>query len=197
MLVSEFKALATAQKAVIKLQPQDEILSEVMIRPRDMKSKILGNEFDSPSITAGFTSDDLGSEIGTVMKLKDGKDYYLKNCGFNFGRVDYDSIIFRINIYNIKNGLPGDLLHQLPIYITVYRDQRSAEVDLRPYNLHIDQDFILSLEWVQDLPEKTKSLMFCAGFFGNKVVYRQVAEDVWRDFPIGIGMWCDAEYEKH
>jgi hypothetical protein len=73
MLVSEFKALATAQKAVIKLQPQDEILSEVMIRPRDMKSKILGNEFDSPSITAGFTSDDLGSEIGTVMKLKDGK----------------------------------------------------------------------------------------------------------------------------
>ena len=197
MLVSEFKALATAQKAVIKLQPQDEILSEVMIRPRDMKSKILGNEFDSPSITAGFTSDDLGSEIGTVMKLKDGKDYYLKNCGFNFERVDYDSIIFRINIYNIKNGLPGDLLHQLPIYITVYRDQRSAEVDLRPYNLHIDQDFILSLEWVQDLPEKTKSLMFCAGFFGNKVVYRQVAEDVWRDFPIGIGMWCDAEYEKH
>ena len=70
-------------------------------------------------------------------------------------------------------------------------------MDLRPYNLHIDQDFILSLEWVQDLPEKTKSLMFCAGFFGNKVVYRQVAEDVWRDFPIGIGMWCDAEYEKH
>jgi len=38
--------------------------------------------------------------------------------------------------------------------------------------------------------------MFCAGFFGNKIVYRQTAQDIWRDFPVGIGMWCAAEYEK-
>jgi hypothetical protein len=196
ILVSDLKAMTKTNYIEIQLEPREEEIGEVLIRPREMKSKMLGNEFNSNAVIAGFTSDDLGSEIGTVMKVKDDKEYYLKSCGVNFARVDYDSIIFRINIYALENGLPGTLLHQIPIYVTVYRDQKSIEIDLRPYAIEISDDFVLGLEWVQDLPEKTKSVMFCAGFFGNKVVYRQTAQDIWRDFPIGIGMWCEAEYEK-
>lgn len=196
ILVSEFKAMTKTNYVAIQLSPREEEIASVLIRPREMKSKVLGNTFDSPAVIAGFTSDDLGSEIGTVMKVKDNKAYYLKSCGVNFARVDYDSIIFRINIYALENGLPGTLKHQLPIYVTVYRDQKNAEIDLRPYAIEISDDFVLGLEWVQDLPEKTKSVMFCAGFFGSKVVYRQTAQDIWRGFPIGIGIWCEAEYEK-
>ncbi len=87
-------------------------------------------------------------------------------------------IFFRVNIYSLENGLPGKLLQQLPIYVTAYRNQRNVIVDLKPYGITVDDDFVLSLEWLQDLPDKTKAVMFCAGFFGNKIVYRQVAQSV-------------------
>lgn len=196
LAVSTFKTQAAQTPVTISLQADEKQLEAVVIRPRNMKNAMLGNEYNSPSISAGFTTDDLGSELGTVMKVKDGKEYYLLSCGINFAKVNYDSIIFRVNIYALENGLPGQLLHQLPIYVTVYRDQKSAEIDLKQYNIKVDDDFVLSLEWLQDLPDKTKAVMFCAGFFGNKIVYRQTAQDIWRDFPVGIGMWCAAEYEK-
>jgi len=180
----------------IKLMPDETELEAIVIRPRNMKNTKLGNDFNSQAIIAGFTSDDLGSELGTVMKVKSNKTYYLKSCGFNFAQINYDSIIFRINIYNLENGLPGKLLQQLPIYVTAYRDQRKVIIDLKPYGITVDDDFVLSLEWLQDLPDKTKAVMFCAGFFGNKIVYRQVAQSAWEDFPVGVGMWCEAEYEK-
>lgn len=196
IIVDQFKNKAANGQFYIQLKPEEKALETVIIRPRDVKNATLGNDFDSPSISAGFTTDDLGSELGTVMKVKDNKEYYLKSCGINFAKIVYDSIIFRINIYDLENGLPGELLHQIPIYITANKDQRKAVVDLKPYNIVITDDFVMSLEWLQDLPEKTKAVMFCAGFFGNKIVYRQTAQDIWRDFPIGIGMWCEAEYEK-
>lgn len=180
----------------ISLDPNIEELAAIEIVPKKLKEIKLGNSYNSPAIIAGFTTDDLGSELGTVMKIKDGKKYYLKSCGVNFAVVNYDSIIFRINIYDLENGLPGKLIQQLPIYVTVYRNQRSLFVDLKPYSITVDEDFVLSLEWLQDLPEKTKGVAFCAGFFGNKIVYRQVAESDWEDFPVGIGMWCEAEYER-
>lgn len=190
--ISDFIQL---NKAII-LEPDIKELSEVIIRPRNMKEVVLGNDYNSPNVSAGFLTDDLGSELGTVMKLKDGKTYYLKSCGFNFARVNYDSIIFRVNIYDLDDGLPGELLISLPIYITVYRDQKNAVVDLYPYDIKVDDDFVLSLEWLQDLPDKTKAVMFCAGFFGHKVVFRQTSQADWAGFPIGIGIWCKAEFEK-
>jgi hypothetical protein len=190
--ISDFIQLNKA----ITLDPDIKELSEVIIRPRNMKEVVLGNDFNSPNVSAGFLTDDLGSELGTVMKLKDGKTYYLKSCGFNFARVNYDSIIFRVNIYDLEDGLPGELLISLPIYITVYRDQKNAVVDLYPYDIKVDDDFVLSLEWLQNLPDKTKAVMFCAGFFGHKVVFRQTSQADWAGFPIGIGIWCKAEFEK-
>ena len=65
-----------------------------------------------------------------------------------------------------------------------------------PYDIKVDDDFVLSLEWLQDLPDKTKGVMFCAGFFGHKVVFRQTSQADWAGFPIGIGIWCKAEFEK-
>jgi len=186
---------ANTNKA-ITLEPDIKALTEVVIRPRNMKEVILGNENNSPNVSAGFLTDDLGSELGTVMNLKDGKTYYLKSCGFNFAKVNFDSIIFRVNIYDLEGGLPGELLISLPIYVTVYRDQRNVVVDLYPYDIKVDDDFVLSLEWLQDLPDKTNAVMFCAGFFGNKVVFRQTSQANWAGFPLGIGIWCKAEFEK-
>ena len=78
--ISDFIQLNKA----ITLDPDIKELSEVIIRPRNMKEVVLGNDFNSPNVSAGFLTDDLGSELGTVMKLKDGKFCTCKLRQHNF-----------------------------------------------------------------------------------------------------------------
>lgn len=195
-IVKNFKQQYPSGEANIYLQQQMEDLNAVVIRPRELKEVQLGNDFNSPSIIAGFKSDSLGSEIGTIMKVKDGRKYYLKTAGINIGACRYDSITFRINIYDFEDGTPGALLPTRPIYATVKKDQRSLVIDLEPYDIVVDNDFILSIEWVEDLPDKTTAFMLCAGLIGNRIFYKQVSQDDWRSFPVAVGMYCVAEYEK-
>ena len=173
-------------------------LAEVTIRPRNMKSVVLGNDFSNKNIAAGFSSDDLGSEAGTVMQVKKGKTYYLSTAGFNIAKCEYDSILFRMNIYSYKNGKVGDVLHNLPIYIKVVKDQQRIQLDLRPYQLEVTDDFVMTLEWIQDLANRDDSFMFCAGFMGGGITWRKTSQDGFQKLPgFGIGIYCIAEYEKN
>ncbi|MFI5172564.1 MAG: carboxypeptidase-like regulatory domain-containing protein [Chitinophagales bacterium] len=195
-IVKDFIATATNGYITVNLTVEIQQLNTVFIRPRNMKQVTLGNTFDKPNIMAGFKTNDLGAEIGTIMKIKNGKEYYLKSAGFNIAKCVYDSILFRVNIYSLKDNKPFDGLHSLPIYVKAVKGQRQILVDLVPYNIVIDQDFVLSLEWIEDLPDKTTDFTFCAGFIGNRIFWKQTSEASWATFPVGIGSWCIAEYEK-
>lgn len=194
-IVSEFKDLCTS-KNIFFLSPDVNELSEVIIRPRDTKTIRIGNEFNSPNISAGFTTDDLGSELGTVMKVKHGRTYFLKTVVFNIAKCNYDSILFRVNIYDFEDGKPGVILQTIPLYVKVVRDQRQILLDLTSYDITVDHDFIISLEWILDLPDKEKNFMFCAGLIGNRIFYRKTSQDSWSTVPLGIGNYCEVEYEK-
>ena len=196
ILVRDFIEANEYNFITINLQPDIQELNTIIVRPRNMKEIILGNTFDSPHIMAGFKTNDLGAEIETIMKVHDERTYYLKTAGFYIGKCLYDSILFRVNIYNIVDRKPGEILHTLPIYVKIVNGQTKLLIDLTPYNITVDDDFILSLEWIQDLSDKTTSLMFCAGFIGNRIFYKLTSQDKWSTFPIGIGSWCLAEYEK-
>lgn len=172
-------------------------LDAVVINPKKVKEVTIGNLYDSPYVSAGFNSNDLGTEAGTVMKVKNKKTYYLKKAGINIAYCNYDSILFRINIYDFKNGKPGEILLLSPIYVKVVKGQRNLEMDLTQYNIEVTNDFLLSLEWIQDMPDKQKGFMFCAGFFGEGVRFRKTSQDTWYNAAVlGIGMYCVAEYEK-
>ena len=173
-------------------------LEEVTIRPKNMKSVVLGNDFSNKNIAAGFSSDDLGSEAGVVMQVKNGKTYYLNTAGFYVAKCEYDSILFRMNIYSYKNGKVGDVLHNLPIYIKVEKGQTSIQLNLRPYQLEVTDDFVMTLEWIQDLSNRDESFMFCAGFMGGGITWRKTSQDRFQKLPgFGIGMYCIAEFEKN
>ncbi len=193
--VSDFKELCAAGKNFYLSENINEF-AEVIIRPRDTKTIRIGNAFNSPNISAGFTSDDLGSELGTVMKVKHGRTYFLKTVVFNIAKCNYDSILFRVNIYDFEDGKPGAILQSIPLYVKVIRDQKQIILDLKPYDISVDHDFIISLEWILELPEKEKNFLFCAGLIGNRIFYRKTSQDSWSTLPLGIGNYCEAEYEK-
>ena len=87
------------------------------VRPVRLIPVVLGTDFDKPYISAGFKSNDLGSEVGMVMKTKKDRKYYLNSTGFWISKCEYDSILFRVNVYDYNKGEVGELLHQLPIYV--------------------------------------------------------------------------------
>jgi hypothetical protein len=173
-------------------------LHEITVRPFDLVPVTLGNTFSSPAIAAGFKSDELGCEAGTIMRIKNGKTYYLNTAGFFVAQCNYDSILFRLNIYPYNKGKMGDVLHQLPIYIKVTPGMKHVRVDLTPYYISVDQDFVMALEWIQDLPDKQKGFYFCAGFLGDGVMARETSQDDFEKFGwIGLGMYCETEFVRN
>ena len=193
--VLDFKTLCSSGKNIYLKETVSE-LSEVIIRPKDTKTITVGNEFDIPNFRAGFTTNDLGSELGTVMKVKHNRTYFLKTAVFNIALCNYDSILFRVNIYDFEDGKPGVILQSLPLYVKAVKDQKQIILDLTSFNISVDHDFVMSLEWIMDLPDKEQNFLFCAGLIGNRIFYRKTSQDTWNTYPIGIGNYCEVEYEK-
>lgn len=188
----------------IQLSPVDQQLDMVVVRPRDLKPARLGNDYDSPSVQVGFIGDSEdttvvnppGAELGTIMKVKKDRTFYLDSCGLNFSAFTPDSAVLRINFYQLNNDEPDILLNTQPIYVTVYKDQRHVRLDLRPYNISADNDFVMAAEWLIDLKGKEEKILFCGGFFGSGIRYRTTSLDSWKKVPVGIGMYCDGVYAE-
>lgn len=195
-VVGEYKKLFAQTGAEIFLEEAVKELETVVIKPLQLISIIKGNTYDEKSFAAGWKSDDLGSELGTIINLKKDVVYFVKNVQVNIAWCKYDSILFRLNIYDFRNGKPTELLQSLPVYLQIKKDQRYLYVDLEKFNITVENDFLIALEWLDDLPDKSQSLMFCAGLFGASTCYRKTSQDVWNKIPIGLGISVELEYEK-
>jgi hypothetical protein len=68
-------------------------------------------------------------------------------------------------------------------------------VDLKKYNLWVDRDFFVSLEWIEDYG--TGKLYFCAGLLEGNSMGRNTSQDKWQKVtPVGIAFNSTVIYEK-
>lgn len=193
-----------SKQIIIALYPLDQQLAEVVVRPRDLKNVRLGNDYNSLAVQIGFVGDKEdttdhnppGAELGTIMKVRDGKMHYLDSCGINLANFTPDSAVIRINFYEVHNDEPDIILNREPIYATIYKGQRTLSIDLRPYDITADDDFVMAVEWLIDLKGKEEKILFCGGFVGSGIRYRTTSGDIWRKAPLSIGMWCAAKRER-
>jgi hypothetical protein len=187
--VSAFKV---SEQKKVTLEEQVINLPSVAVKPRVMKTKTLGNKNSSRAVTAGFTSDDLGSELGTIMKIPKAPAM-VQSASFSLAYNNMDSVKFRVNIYSMKNGQPDSNLLAKPIYLTTKLKSGVLFVDLRPYNIWVDSDFLVSLEWIQDYGRRQFS--FSAAILQNNSMYRKTSQDKWHK-TVGIGFNAEVTYEK-
>jgi hypothetical protein len=168
-------------------------LSEIAVKPKKTKHKVLGNETTSKATTCGFTSNKLGCEMGVKLNIKH-KETQLKKLSFNIVKNVYDSLIFRVNIYKKdKDGKPGENLLTKSLFVTPSSPTGLVEVDLSKLYLFVDDDVFVSIEWIKDLGD-TKGLFFSCQLFGG-TWYRQASQDKWEHVAaIGVGLFVDAEY---
>ncbi|MFL5765658.1 MAG: carboxypeptidase-like regulatory domain-containing protein [Bacteroidia bacterium] len=191
--VSEFKK-QFHNGGTIEMEANMVALQTVTVKPKVMKTKVLGNRNDSKRMMAGFKTNNLGCELGTIMRIKKAPTY-IESVNFNIARNLIKDAKFRVNIYTMKDGQPDKNILPEAIYVTTSIESGTLTVDLKKYNLRVDGDFLVALEWIEDYG--TGKLYFCAGLMDNNSMGRNTSQDKWqKSTPIGIGFNSTVSYEK-
>ena len=92
-------------KPLIQLEQGVFALEEIRISHKKLKEKILGNKTESKVMLGGFTSNELGNEVGVVIKIK-ASPTYIESFSASIASNKYDSLKFRLNFYDLKDGFP-------------------------------------------------------------------------------------------
>lgn len=171
----------------IKLIASSYELAEIEVLPKDYKTRRVGNFYENKGISAGFQNNLLGHELGTRMKIRN-KPAFIQSIQINISRCDYDSIFYRLNIYEMDGKNPGANLLREPIYLAYSKEEALAglTIDVSKQYIQVEDDFLVTVELVKDLGEL--GLMFKAGLFGDKGYFRTTSHDKWQKIPVAIGV---------
>jgi len=141
---AELKAMDT-----LFLNPVSYTIETIEINAKKLgPEEMYGVKNKTRGLSIGFGSRQLGTEVGAIIPI-DSKTF-LKSAHFILNHAKGDSLLFRVNIYDYSEGKRGEKL--LLENVLIRDKQRKGEytVDLSPYQLYVDQDLLLSLEWLQD-----------------------------------------------
>ncbi|MDA9587764.1 carboxypeptidase-like regulatory domain-containing protein [Flavobacteriaceae bacterium] len=182
------------QILTISLEEKATALEEVVLTTQRNKyqTKILGNKTTSQLIYAAFTTNKLGNEMGFIVRGRKNP-MILKKFNVSLVENDYGPIRFRLNFYSLKDGLPEQTLLNENIIVETDISSGIVSKDLTPYEIVIDQDFFVSIEWIEDLgPGK---LFFSGGFFGSPLIAREVSQGSWSKVgSASVGMNVEVRY---
>ena len=177
----------------IKLAQAATNLNEVVISGKKTKIKILGNETKTNGVTAGFVKNTLGAELAVKLNIKHPKTQ-LRKFYLNVPRNSIEKPIFRFNVYSKdEKGNPKDNLLTQNVIIEMKEKTGLIELDLTPYNLYVDDDVFISLEWIKDLGD-VKGLYFSSKLVGSPTYFRQASQDKWQKIPVGVGLHAEGAY---
>ena len=178
----------------IPLKEKATALEEVVLTTKRNKyqTKILGNKTTSQLIYAAFTTNKLGNEMGFLVRGRKNP-MILKKFNVSLVENDYGPIRFRLNFYDLKDGLPNETLLNENIIVETDIQSGIVSKDLTPYEIVIDQDFFVAIEWIEDLgPGK---LFFSGGFFGSPLIAREVSQGTWSKVgTASVGMNVEVRY---
>lgn len=174
----------------ISLEPTTILLPEIILTNKSKKNSILGNNTQTKTVKIGFTSNLLGNEIGVRLKIK--KPTTLIEFNTFIVENEYDQLKFRLNVYNMKDGKPDQILLNKSILIDTNIKEGLLSVDLLPYNIVVEEDIVVCLEWIEDLGDK--GLYFSGKLLGAPMYYRKVSQGIWeKSGTISAGFFVQTE----
>lgn len=161
LLITE---IPNTQTLIVTLSEKIETIPEAVITSKKLKVKEQGTTHCLFPLAvqlaiSEYPDQNLGSEIGRSFDINH-KNTILENLKFYIYANNYDTVTFRINVYSVKNRRPYKNILLKNIFTEVSgRKTQWITVDLKPYNIHVDKDIIVSLEWVAK-SEKGNTLVF-------------------------------------
>lgn len=185
-LVGYFKEKSTKD---VYLDPISYKLQEVKVIYHKPREITLGTPVFSNDLRSGFAYNDLGSELGIKVQIK--RPVKLKDINLNVATCTYDSVTFRLNIYETFNQIEYKNILTKPIYISFTKDKINKVItfDLREYSIIIEGDVLVALELYRDLGEGR--LLFRTKYFTGTTYHKKSSEGKWTESSGEIGMYLN------
>lgn len=133
-----------------------------------------------------------GGEIASFIKVRK-KNTKLDNLKFYIAENTTDSIVVRVNFYNIKGKRPENNFLERAIYHTITNKKGEEIIDVSRYNIKVDKDFIASIELVKVYGEDMQFAV-SAGKGGYSFL-RYTSQDKWEERKgVGVAFKIDVTY---
>jgi hypothetical protein len=197
MIGYESKSLALRQfKAetakTVYLKPAVYSLREVVCSPmRNYRQMRIGTPIYSDAIRSGFSDNTLGSEMG--IKVNVNRKVRLKDLNLNVSVCTYDSVSYRLNIYQTENQNTYKNILTEPIYVTFTRNEADdyLSFDLSDYSIVVEGEVVIALQLYKDLGEG--KLLFHTNFLSGSTQFRKTNDDTWAQATGEIGMYLNGD----
>lgn len=169
----------------IKVIDQEIVVTEKMGRTSASKTTSGQN---------GLTDYGFGGEHGIRIN-KTSAGYLLQDVNFHMRFNTADSILFRINIYNIINELPCESILSEELFMKSYKGKKWIRGDFSENQIVIDQDVIITYEvvriWYSERGNNNIFFTFGKDYEEGGVYSRQSSFDSWEKsheaaFPIAL-----------
>lgn len=108
----------------------------------------LGRELAFRGHGIGFGSGQLGSEVGARIRIDEPT--LVRSANFVISHTRGDEFLYRVNIYDFDEGRVGRKLLDRNVIVPGQGEKGTMTVDLSQYDLVVDRDVLLTLEWIKD-----------------------------------------------
>jgi hypothetical protein len=194
-LIEHCKAyFVDSEPVIIQLVPIPQIQEEVLVIASKRKRMTAGNNVRSQMIVAGFQNSKRGSELGTVLKYKKKKKGRIISLNFNVVCNPNDSLKFRINLYEMLDGLPDKTILATPIYFHNTPKDGMISIDLSEMNIYIRGNAFVSIESIEDI--NAEGLFFKSAFLRSPSFKRSAPQADWKKAMVDLGFWAEIIYKK-
>lgn len=181
----------------VSMEEEAILLNEVIVTTKKKKVKYEKfGRYKPTKVTRGqngFRTFGFGGEQG--IRINNTKTYQLDEISFHMRFNSVDSILFRINIYEVKDGLPGKSLLSKNLFVTSKKGQKWIRKKVKDQVLVIDQDIIVSYEvvqiWYNEKNQNNIYFTFGEAYPEGGVFLRRSSLDKWitqepEAFPITL-----------
>ena len=176
--VADLEAILLSNNTLV-LAEQTTFLEEVVLTAeKKWDTRVSGNSTTSKLLITGFTSNQLGNEIALFVKVKK-TPAYIEGIQFSVVENIYPEVRFRVNVYSSDYRFPDENILKENIFVTLKQSEGLISVDLKDYDILVDDDVFISLEWIdEDLG--SEGLWFSAGVFGKSIYARSTSQADWK-----------------
>jgi len=185
--VSQFKKNPLKE---ISLVPLSYVLKEVKVVYSKPVRKRLGTPVTDDFVRSGFGYNDLGSELAVEVNAR--KKVKLKDINLNVSKCTYDSVTYRVNIYEVSDEAGYENILTEPVYISFTKGEINdvLSFDLSRYSIVVEGNILVALELYKDLGEG--KLLFNTQYFTGTTFHRKTSEGTWTASPGAIGMYLNS-----
>jgi CarboxypepD_reg-like domain len=189
----------------IRLTREYGLLTEVKINGSTHRSapEIIGRQKVSKLVQVSMhnrksTDETIGSEIGMLYKPK-RKGAWLKDFNFYISANNFDQIRVRLNIYDLENAIPHELINTQQIITVIDSFQTGwITIDLEKYGMKMDHEFVVAIQWVGSIMKKKENpitiMPVAATPFAKNCYVRVASQDKWKRMGINLSSYVRVVY---